>query len=116
MSRVLRETYYIFATCNTAGSEIIQLKFSPSLINIDETGQLIIAALVNVLTSSKGWEAVYLFGDPRQLLPFRISGRANEFKLNAEISVLGLLEEKGYEILRLIQQYRMAPTIPRFVL
>ena len=94
----------------------MQRQFSPSFINIDEIGQLIIAALVNVLTSFKGGEAVYLFGDPRQLLHFLISGRANKLKLNGEISVLGLMEEKGYEVLRLVQQYRMAPVIPQFVL
>ena len=44
-----------------------------------------------------------------------ISGRANEFKLNAETSVLALLEEKGYEVLRLVLQYRMAPSISQFV-
>ena len=113
--RVLQETNCVFTTCNTAGSEIMQLGFSPSFIVIDQTGQLTIAALANVLTSFKGWLAAILFRDPKQLLPFLISGRANEFKLNAETSVLALLEEKGYPVLRLILQYRMAPAISQFV-
>lgn len=113
--RVLKQTNCVFTTCNNAGSEIMQLGFSPSFINIDETGQLTIPALANVLTSFKAWLAIMLFGDPKQLLPYLISGRANEFKFNAETSVLALLEEKNYPILRLILQYRMAPAISQFV-
>ena len=48
-------------------------------------------------------------------MPYLISGRANEFKANAETSVLALLEEKGYKVLRLVLQYRMAPVISQFV-
>ena len=114
---VLQETNCLFSTCNTAGSDILQAGFSPSFVNIDETGKLIIAALVNVLTSLTGWEAVniYIHEDPESFLPYLISGRANEFKLNAETSVLALPEEKGYEVLRLVLQYRMAPASSQFV-
>ena len=113
--RVMQETHCVFASCNNAGSDIMKLGFRPRFINIDETGQLTISALANVLTSFTGWLAVILFGDPKQTLPFFISGRANEFRLNAQTSVLALLEEKGYPVLRLVLQYRMAPAISQFV-
>ena len=50
----------------------------------------------------------------KQLLPYLISGRANEFKANTETSALALLEEKGYPLLGLIEQYRIAPAILQF--
>lgn len=113
--RVFAATDGLFTTCNNAGSELVQLGFSPGVIFIDETGQLTMGGLANVLTSFDKWRAVYIFGDPKQLLPFLISGRANEFRLNAETSVLCLLEEKDYPILRLNLQYRMAPAISEWV-
>ena len=104
-----------FTACNNAGSELVQLGFSPGVIFIDETGQLTMDGLANVLTSFDKWRGVYIFGHPKQLLPFLLSGRANEFRLNAEASVLYLLEEKDYPILRLNIQYRMAPAISEWV-
>ena len=73
------------------------------------------AAFANVLTSFSHWLAVTIFGDPCQLLPFHLSGPANEFRKNAILSVLALLEEKGYPVLRLEYQYRMAPAISQWV-
>ena len=73
------------------------------------------AALSNALTSFTSWLVATVFGDPNQLLPFVLSGKMNEFMANALISVLALLEEKGYPILRLKQQYRMAPAIVQWV-
>ena len=121
--RVMKETHVLFMTCNNAGSDMVQIGFSPSFINIDEAGQLTLAAFANVLTSFKGWEAVNIFGDPNQLLSFFLSGRANEFRANgfranefranefranefranefranAESSVLSQLEKKAYPI------------------
>ncbi len=113
--RVLRETNIVFTTCNNAGSEIMKLGFDPTALFIDETGQLTMAGLANVLTSFEHWILAHLFGDPKQLPLFRLSGLANEFLKNAEMSVLALLEEKGYTILRLTLQYRMAPAISQWV-
>ena len=113
--RVFQETDVVFVTCNNAGSELVALGFSPKTIWIDETGQLTMAALANVLTSFTSWLVVTLFGDPNQLLPFVLAGRMNEFMANALLSVLALLEEKGYPVIRLIQQYRMAPAIVQWV-
>ena len=56
--RVMKATHILFTTCNNAGSEIMRLGFSPKFINIDETGQLTIAAFAKVLTSFTGWEAL----------------------------------------------------------
>ena len=105
----------MFTTCNNADSELVALGFSPEVIWIDESGQVTLAALANVLMSFDSWQAVYLFGDPNQLVPFQLSGRSNEFRDNALLSALALLEEKGYPVLRLKQQYRMAPSIVQWV-
>ena len=113
--RVFAATDGLFMTCNNGGSELVQLGFSPDVIFIDETGQLAMGGLANILTSFDKWRAVYIFGDPNQLFPFSISGRANEFRLNAETSVLCLLEKKDYPILRLNLQYRMAPAISEWI-
>lgn len=113
--RVFADTQVMFSTCNNSGSELMKLGFNPSLIEIDESGQLTMAALVNVLTSFSNWLAAIIFGDTRQLKPFGLSGRANEFRENAMLSVLALLEEKNYPILRLVFQYRMAPAISKWV-
>lgn len=113
--RVLNETNIVFTTCNNAGSEIMKLGFDPTALFIDETGQLTMAGLAEVLTSFEHWIMAQLFGDPKQLPPFRLSGLANEFLKNAEMSVLALLEEKGYPVLRLTLQYRMAPAISQWV-
>lgn len=102
-------------TCNNAGSELVRLGFKATIGNIDEAGKLTMAALANAMTSFDTLEALNLFGDPAQLKPFFLSGRANEFKENAELSVLSLLAEKDYEILRLEFQYRMAPAISEWV-
>ena len=100
-----------FGTCNNCGSELVRLGFSPDVIFIDGAGQLTMSALACVLTSFTQWQACIVFGDPNQLLPYISSGLANEFRENASLSVLSLLEEKGYPMLRLELQYRMAPAI-----
>lgn len=107
--RVMRETRCLFTSCNNSGSELVQLGFDPSFIAINETGQLTVAALANVLTSFKNWLAAYLFGDPKQLPSYPISGRAIEFRGQGETSVLTVLDEEGYPVLRLVLQYQMAP-------
>ena len=115
IKQVFETTHMLFVTCNNAGSEFVRLGFDPSAIYVDEAGQLTMAAFANVLTSFSHWLSVTIFGDPCQLLPFHLSGPANEFKKNAILSVLALLEEKGYPVLRLEYQYRMAPAISRWV-
>ena len=115
VQRVFEDTDIVFTTCNNAGSELVQSGFSPEVIWIDEAGQLTMAALANVLTSFKSWRATILLGDPNQLKPFSLSGKANEFAETYQASVLDMLQDKGYPILRLIQQYRMAPAIVQWV-
>ncbi len=108
---VFRDTNVLFTTSDNAGSELVTLGFSPDVIYIDEVGQLTMAGLANVLTSFARWLATIIFGDPNQLKPFVISGRANEFREHGILSTLALFEEKGISILRLVLQYRMAPAI-----
>ena len=111
VARVLKDTDVLFTTCNNSGSDVVKDVFQPTVIAIDEAGQLTMAAFAVVVTSYTSWEAIILFGDPKQLLPYLSSGRANEFKENAELSLLGLLEAKGSRIIFLNLQYRMAPSI-----
>ena len=111
VARVLKDTDVLFTTCNNSGSDVVKDVFQPTVIAIDEAGQLTMAAFAVVVTSYTSWEAVILFGDPKQLLPYSSSGRANEFRENAELSVLGLLEVKKCRIIFLDLQYRMAPSI-----
>lgn len=59
--RVLRATHVLFSTCNNAGSEVVKLGYSPSIINIDESGQFTVAALANVLTSLHRLRGLNLF-------------------------------------------------------
>lgn len=113
--RVLRATQIMFTTCKNVVTETMKLAFSPDVIYIDGAERLTMAALAHVMTSFEGWLATIIFGDPAQLLPFRVSGGENEFRENATLSALGLLEEKGYPILRLLFQYRMAPSIAEWV-
>ena len=111
VARVLRDTDILFTTCNNSGSDVVKDVFQPTVIAIDEAGQLTMAAFAVVVTSYMNWEAIILFGDPKQLLPYSSSGPANEFRKNAELSVLGLLEIKKARIIYLDLQYRMAPSI-----
>ena len=111
VARVFWETDVLFITCNNAGSEIVKTCYDPKVGHIDETGQLTMAGIANVLTSFPNMEGLTIWGDPNQLLPFNSNRNANEFSENAELSVLALLEEKNYPIFRLDLQYRMAPAI-----
>lgn len=115
LMRVFQESDLVFVTCNNAGSEIVSAGFDPGYIVIDEAGQLTMAGLANVFKSFLNWLAATIFGDPNQLRPFIPSGKYNEFLPNAETSVLELLAEKDYPMLRLILQYRMAPAISQWV-
>ena len=93
VNRVLRETDVLFTTCNNSGSEVLKDVYQPTLIAIDDAGQLTLATFAVVATSYMSWEAILLFGDPKQRIPCR-SSRFNEFRENAELSVLRLLELK----------------------
>ena len=94
VTRVLRETDVLFTTCNNSGSEVLKDVYQPTLIAIDEAGQLTLATFAVVATSYMSWEAILLFGDPKQRMPYLGSSRFNEFRENAELSVLRLLELK----------------------
>ena len=112
--RVIQDTDIMFTTCNNAGSELVPMGFRPSTIFVDEAGQLTMPAFANVLTSFERWLAVNIFGDPKQLPPHAKSMKCNEFAPNYTMSVLELLETKGYPIRRLNIQYRMAPAISQW--
>ena len=73
-----------------------------------------LASLCDPLTVFKDWEALYSFGDTKQLMPTILSGDFNEFIENARISPLALLDMKGFPIYTLDTQYRMSPAIADF--
>jgi len=114
MTRVYASLDGVFTTCNNAGSDLIDIGFKPDLIFCDEAGQVGLAAFAVVVTAHTGWKAVYIFGDHQQLQPFRIAGRLCEFSENGKVSILGLMESKGFKIIRFKVQYRMAPAIMKW--
>ncbi len=79
MMRVYSTLDGVFTTCNNAGSGLIDVGFKPDLIFCDETGQVVLTAFAVVVTSHRGWKAIYIFGDHQQLRPFSITGRLSEF-------------------------------------
>ena len=92
----MQETHCLLTSCNNAGSEKVQLGFDTNFIAIDEARQLTVAALAKVLTETAP--------------PYQNSDRAIEFWGQGETSILTLLDEKGYPVVRLILQYQMAPS------
>ena len=111
MKRIFDNVDIILTTCNNAGSEILELGFKPDMVICDEAGQVTLGALSIVLARFTGYQGVWLFRDPDQLRPHNASGWANEFRLYATLSALGWLRAKGWPLLTLDTQYRMAPEI-----
>lgn len=115
MATVFARLDGVFTTCNNAGSDLINTAFKPDAIFCDEAGQLGLAAVGNVLTSLSGWEVVYFFGDPQHFPPFDSAGIYNEFRENAKLSAIALFDFKNFNMIRLTVQYRMAPSIVKWV-
>ena len=114
MQEVFSSVDVIFATCNNCGSELLESGFNPDYICLDEAGQLSLSALCVPLTTFPTARGAGLFGDPKQLPPIDVAGSRSEFTQMAEISVLGLLETKGWKMSWLRKQYRMAESIAQF--
>ena len=55
-----------------------------------------------------------MYGDPDQLKPPVMSGRANEFSGNAKLSPMALLIEKKHDFIQFLEQYRMDPEMSAF--
>jgi len=115
MDRVFERIDCLFTTCNNAGSEYVAHGFDPDVLACDEAGQVNLASIAVVLTTFSNWLILLLFGDGNQLRPHEAARMFNEFRENARLSVLGLLEEKDFRIMRLNVQYRMAASIAKWV-
>ena len=116
VERVLAETVILFTTASNCGGALLEesRSFVPTVLFCDETGQISIASLCVPLTTFEKWEGIFLFGDIQQLEPTAISGRYNEFILNAKMSPLSLLAIKDFETEMLDEQYRMSPACSSF--
>lgn len=110
------ETDILFTTCSNAGGELLTTDnaFSPTMIFCDEAGQVSIAELCVPLTTFTNWQGLVLVGDDMQLEPTVTSKAFNEFLSNARLSPLALLRRKGFPIILLDEQYRMAPALSAF--
>ena len=114
MIRILQETDVLFITCNSCGQGLIN-EFKAEFAVCDEGGQIKPADLATVLANLPTVIACIILGDPHQLLPYFSSRFANEFRENASLSVLGLLQMKNYPIIHIDEQYRSAPEIVQWV-
>ena len=114
MRRIVADADVIFGTCDTFGSDVLEELFHPSVLICDEAAQARLATVAIPMTTFQGWQAVYLFGDPRQLLPSSPAGAKHEFLEVGKLSALGWLNDKGFPLLSLDTQYRMDPNIAEF--
>ena len=112
--RVMDKVSILIVTANNAGSELAELGFKPTLLICGEGEQVNIANFCVPLTTFRGWQACLILGDIKQLQPPVFSSRLNEVSENGKISVLGLLDHKGFPSHKLEVQYRMDPDIALF--
>ena len=114
MRRIFVKVDVLLASANNSGTELLKAGFDARLCLSEESGQVTISGISVPLTSFGNIEGVVFFGDGTQLRPHNKAGQHNEWRRHAEISPLGLLEEKGWPMKWLNIQYRMAPAIAEF--
>ena len=108
--RILERANFLFITLNSCGRSGVSA-FKADVAFFDEGGQIKLSDIGIPLTQMPTIQAGMILGDPVQLLPYQVSGRANEFRLNGELSILGMLQMKEYPIIYLQEQRRCAPEI-----
>ena len=113
-ARNISKASVICTTSSNAAADILRAKFEPTVIIVDEVGQLTAPALAVPLMAFKKWLATYLIGDPKQLTPLITCLRLCEVRGIVERSVLGTYIERQYLLLFLEIQYRMDPEIALF--
>ena len=112
--RLIKEADVIFTSCNNSGADMIQGAFNPNVICVDEAGQATVANTAESLVWKLPWKVCFLFGDPAQLKPFTLAGLMNEWRYFAQVSILGLFEQKGSPVTRIRKQYCMHLAIADF--
>ena len=112
--RVMDKVSILIITANNAGNELTELGFKPTLLICQEGGQANIANFCVPLTSFTRWQACLIFGDTKQLQPPVFNTRFNEVSQNGKLSILELLDHKGFPSHKLEEQYCMDPDIALF--
>jgi hypothetical protein len=117
--RIIADTEFFFATCNNLASDLVQTALNdydakPSVVIIEEAGQCSIPS-ASIPLSLKGVEAFFLLGDPMQLTPLVPSEGNNEGVRLLKLSILEYLHRKGFPTVKLMTQYRMAPSIMQWI-
>jgi hypothetical protein len=117
--RIIADTEFFFATCNNLASGLVQTALNdydakPSVVIIEEAGQCSIPS-ASIPLSLKGVEAFFLLGDPMQLTPLVPSEGKNEGVRLLKLSILEYLHRKGFPTVKLMTQYRMAPSIMQWI-
>ena len=110
-ARNISDATVICTTASNAAADILAAKFNPTVIIIDEVGQMTGPALAVPLLAFKHWVTTYLIGDPQQLQPLLTALRFCEVRGIVQLSVLGTYITRGYPLLFLEIQYRMDPEI-----
>ena len=111
ISRVIAATDALFVNCNNAGSKVVRENLRPTLIFVDEAGQASLPTFCVPLMAFKVWQAVLLYGAPKQLGPTSTAGLASEVSPNAKLSPLSVLMSKKFPHITLDFCYRMCPAI-----
>ena len=111
---ILEETDILFINCNSCAQTGVDM-FKAEIVVIDEGGQVKPSDVATVFTSMRSMKACMMLGDPNQLLPYCVAGQLCEFRENAQLSALGLLQHKNYPAVFLNEQYRSAPEIVQWV-
>ncbi|CAF9917831.1 MAG: DEAD-box type RNA helicase [Heterodermia speciosa] len=112
--RVMDKVSILIVTANNAGRELAELGFKPTLLICEEGGRANIANFCVPLTTFTGWQACLISGNIKQLQPDILGPRFSEVSQNGKLSILGLLDHKGFPSHKLEVQYRMDPDIARF--
>ncbi|KAL6714471.1 hypothetical protein ACLMJK_007895 [Lecanora helva] len=111
VQRVFAKTDILFTTSEEGGTDFVALGFEPRVLVFDNAEQINFSSLAFVMSECSKWLALLLFGDPKQLPPHMPGETGNEFRRNAELSALELLQFKVIPTIYLDVQYRMAKSI-----
>ena len=113
-ARNISNASIICTTASNCAADILTAKFNPTVIILDEVGQMTAPAMAVPLMAYKNWMCNYSFGDPKQLQPLLTAERLCEVSIVVENSVLGVYIDREYPLLFLEIQYRMDPEIAFF--
>ena len=113
-ARSISKASIICTTASNSGADILAAKFKPTVIIMDEVGQMTAPAVAVPLMAYKTSMGTYFIGDPKQLAPLITALRLCEVRGIVEKSVLGTFIDRGYPLVFLEIQYRMDPEIASF--